>query len=1062
MDTMSLAFLPELTPQRPAPVGDDWAPHPGGLPVLQEYANALIVQGQDTPAERLKSIPSPWARPLLFAQALTNPKHPAHDDILNEWRGLLGCIALQQHLRVEVAVSPLNLNGRNEEFPAALARLAPDWKWTEIALLWVGNSVIGGISPLTAVFTGIRPVPPTIPFQRGGRLVDPVRHFDGRDAVSIELMSAWIDHTIENISATDRPLSGYVPDDAEIIGLLRTWSREAVEALERLQPASQSNPHSGFDHGRLDAHGPDHPTSALAVFKTIRPSRDLPTNDLRLSDELTINPGTRGLILKDGRPYNGPLRLPRGLSQRVENGRLTSPLPADALDALIDPGRYVASRLIRVIGGRPGGGALLPETGEDGFLFPLAAEILEYLDPSTLLESARIERSGSDSHEFTLTLDLPSGYSVQIRKSYDRDLVRSVDVTPALAVWPDFQSDDWDCYLYHIDHLRDVEGDLDLEPAGGSNARTRSRSGRMVWGRSSSPIRAWIGRAGDDVGLLIPRPLDPPMNPGNRRWHLSVDFGSTHTRVFHASPDIGDHLAKRPLPIHPRARVLLGESGWSPTRVFLPTTDEQEDKFEELKSIVRFPPDVVTDSDTEGGWLPSQGLIYFSDTSTTPLPGGLRSGLKWHIPGSEDERAFTSYLTQLMLLIQAEAAHAGAVVESVGVAHPSAFEKPRFDTFKAKWEHLTASTHLKPPMSEATALANFLHGKGLQGGVETYLAAVDIGGSTSDIALWTKGSRGPSTSIRWAGEMVSRLVATDESVRAALTRAMRADHLGPARRGAVSWSKTDMKENELVFNGLLRAVTRATGTASSLAPGLLESPDAGGPRLVHHIAYLFSGLAFLMGLLRRAEAGSADTHYVHVGGLGSDYYRWLEGLESNAGSALVSQFFLAGAGISTDNGVAVEVSTSGEQAKHEVGMGLLAPTYSDPEKLGVRRTFVGEVGFFAPDGSPVPPFEPIDDGELGRRVARPRVARDLATMDHFMSFVHTFQGSPLSRRIAKDLGIVQSALDSRLRDAITARQFGPESAWARGASADVCEPLVVSAMKVLLEHVTSNNHLFSH
>ena len=44
----------------------------------------------------IDSIPSMWARPLLFEMALYNDRHPVHTRILGEWRGLLAMLALKE------------------------------------------------------------------------------------------------------------------------------------------------------------------------------------------------------------------------------------------------------------------------------------------------------------------------------------------------------------------------------------------------------------------------------------------------------------------------------------------------------------------------------------------------------------------------------------------------------------------------------------------------------------------------------------------------------------------------------------------------------------------------------------------------------------------------------------------------------------------------------------------------------------------------------------------------------------------------------------------------------
>src|SRR5688572_30061936 len=99
-------LLPELdyTGALPSPgsLGAGWAEHRTGQKVLGEYSDALVVNRGNPRAEELKSLPSPWARLLLFEQALLNERHPVHKQIVGEWRGLLACIGLANRLGINV------------------------------------------------------------------------------------------------------------------------------------------------------------------------------------------------------------------------------------------------------------------------------------------------------------------------------------------------------------------------------------------------------------------------------------------------------------------------------------------------------------------------------------------------------------------------------------------------------------------------------------------------------------------------------------------------------------------------------------------------------------------------------------------------------------------------------------------------------------------------------------------------------------------------------------------------------------------------------------------------
>ncbi|MFH8120445.1 MAG: hypothetical protein QXS37_06590, partial [Candidatus Aenigmatarchaeota archaeon] len=57
--------------------------------LINQLPKELDIKGEAT-KDVLTAIPTIWARPLLFAEALINEEHPLHKQTENEWRGLLG------------------------------------------------------------------------------------------------------------------------------------------------------------------------------------------------------------------------------------------------------------------------------------------------------------------------------------------------------------------------------------------------------------------------------------------------------------------------------------------------------------------------------------------------------------------------------------------------------------------------------------------------------------------------------------------------------------------------------------------------------------------------------------------------------------------------------------------------------------------------------------------------------------------------------------------------------------------------------------------------------------
>jgi len=362
-------------------------------------------------------------------------------------------------------------------------------------------------------------------------------------------------------------------------------------------------------------------------------------------------------------------------------------------------------------------------------------------------------------------------------------------------------------------------------------------------------------------------------------------------------------------------------------------------------------------------------------------------------------------------------------------------------------------------MTESTALANYIHYREIAP-LQANVSAVDIGGSTSDISVWSNGDRTKSESVRLAGALISKLVATDTDVREALSRALGADMFASA--GVHGFEEgADPDSHELSYNASLKAIEEDSGKASNIAPGLYNTDQDPGTKLLFHIAYLFSALSYLMGLFRREEDYTADTYWIHFGGHGSDYLNWLDTLEEGAGESLVKSFFLAGTGNATTD-AEVKVTKSDDEAKHEVGIGLLNRQYKDKAGAeGQRKTFVGETGFTSPgSGNSVDAFTVVTADGLQEAV-KELTTTDLQSRDFLTQFIGAFEATPVSRRVAKGLGIDSSTLTNELCERINQKLSEPSSAWEQGEAASTFEPVILTEIKVLLEEVSGNRNLFS-
>jgi hypothetical protein len=105
-------YLPEMDMgiQVAPSEADAWSSLSGGAGSLRRLADALVVKGVQIDPTNIRSVPTPWARPLLFDHGLFDERHPAHTQIRSEWRGLLAVIAYSGVLPYSVSAAGVDVS----------------------------------------------------------------------------------------------------------------------------------------------------------------------------------------------------------------------------------------------------------------------------------------------------------------------------------------------------------------------------------------------------------------------------------------------------------------------------------------------------------------------------------------------------------------------------------------------------------------------------------------------------------------------------------------------------------------------------------------------------------------------------------------------------------------------------------------------------------------------------------------------------------------------------------------------------------------------------------------
>lgn len=114
-------------------------------------------------AKTISSVPTMWARPLSMEMALHNPVHPLHQEMVEQWQGMLAAIALAEVRGFPLKAQLLEINESSyETFAYALYQLLPDpvnslytleskHPWQDIYIFLWNDRAVGMSTPSTLV-----------------------------------------------------------------------------------------------------------------------------------------------------------------------------------------------------------------------------------------------------------------------------------------------------------------------------------------------------------------------------------------------------------------------------------------------------------------------------------------------------------------------------------------------------------------------------------------------------------------------------------------------------------------------------------------------------------------------------------------------------------------------------------------------------------------------------------------------------------------------------------------------------------------------------------------------
>jgi hypothetical protein len=897
-------LLPQLrNTLAPGPIQGQW--NLSSKSIFGTIAQAL--KYEQAVRTNINSIPSPWARALLFQSVFLTDQYPNRQELIHEYVGFLAVLAFAKvkDLPIQAKAVKLNELAKANPFADSLVGLLPSFKdsvllsstganpWEIIYTFTLNGHPLGFSSPATLAVPSIwlsHQLAGFIPWleevqipgrgNRGKTLFrygDPKHHLGQQEKSAF---AAWLTNIKQSVLTINSP-------NQDLSNRLGMIIEEYIA-----------------DFGAAAATAPTVSTSLQIFGVALNPkpldalAQVIDPGSIKRNSNVQVQPGMK--------PHSSPLYfVDKDLVPQVLNlpsheicvaGATTlAAFQGDSnsgsqLGTFWNADNFFLPRMRWYRGSGILSGSWLDEIQPDRetrtIIPPINPEISKFFGSEDLrgrLRMTQAATSEGNGVRVSFELEISGIDNRPTRVAFYKDYsIKSEDELkgqlPYISLWPNLPSESrWSTFYLAVQESRERSNSsyafaVEMPTPDSKDSLLDGDLGTIyrIWQSNEHPnALSLIDKRGDYIGI-IPI-LTPEISAGRSgKWTIGVDFGTSFTNLHVSKAGSRERLELSPLTLNitDTPENFDTNKDFFVPAVFTAPLDGSNPPMATLLTIrgaseAETTPDFITKS-----------RVYVPSLDERSLTEDVISDIKWTEPKYLD-----AFLTALINMVSAHAAKSDVTEITWRASYPTAFSASRLSRYKNAWDRA---------LRAAAKVSNIRHKLGTDGTEATafqtesiafaqyfadalseqlvYTTCLDVGGGTSDISIWKDMTLVHQLSIPFAGRDIFH-----NTLRRNIDRIGEVFGLSDDKSQELL---LDLKNSGDNFDAYLDSYLRLKG--GTVLERLRNARNTDSIQKFRGLLALsYAGLYYYIGLVLRYLNQDGATP-VYLGGNGSRFINWID------------------------------------------------------------------------------------------------------------------------------------------------------------------------------------------